>query len=207
MSAVLAVRRAPVLDRLTLDPEEHIYRLDDRRVRSVTQVLSPFLTFDLVRADVLEFALKRGSAVHLAAQYDDEGLLDEGSVGPFITPYLGAYRRFRRESGFEPEFIEQMVYSERYDFAGMLDRIGRLNARRILLDIKSGDPEGWHALQLAGYELGAEECLGLPGLPRFGLYLRRDGSYRLLPYTSPLDKHYFISAVQTAKAKEIYGTA
>jgi hypothetical protein len=71
----------------------------------------------------------RGSMIHLATAYDDAGELDEENLDPVILPYLKAWRRFRKESGFVPEQIEPPMMSTVYRYAGTPDRIGDLPGR------------------------------------------------------------------------------
>jgi len=76
-----------------------------------------------------DWSRDRGSMIHLATAYDDQGELDEETLDPVIIPYLEAWRRFRKESGFIPEQIEPPMMSTAYKYAGTPDRIGDLPGR------------------------------------------------------------------------------
>jgi len=76
-----------------------------------------------------DWSRDRGSMIHLATAYDDAGELDEENLDPVILPYLAAWRRFRKESGFIPEQIEPPMMSNTYRYAGTPDRIGELPGR------------------------------------------------------------------------------
>lgn len=76
-----------------------------------------------------DWSRDRGSMIHLATAYDDQGELDEETLDPVILPYLEAWRRFRKESGFVPEKIEPSMMSTAYRYAGTPDRIGELPGR------------------------------------------------------------------------------
>lgn len=76
-----------------------------------------------------DWSRDRGSMIHLATAYDDAGELDEENLDPVILPYLKAWRRFRKESGFVPEQIEPPMMSTAYRYAGTPDRIGDLPGR------------------------------------------------------------------------------
>lgn len=76
-----------------------------------------------------DWSRDRGSMIHLATAYDDAGELDEENLDPVILPYLKAWRRFRKESGFVPEQIEPPMMSTVYRYAGTPDRIGDLPGR------------------------------------------------------------------------------
>ncbi len=73
-----------------------------------------------------DWSRDRGSMVHLATAYDDRNELDEENLDPVIRPYLEAWRKFRKESGFVPEKIEVPGMSTVYCYAGTPDRIGEL---------------------------------------------------------------------------------
>ena len=76
-----------------------------------------------------DWSRDRGSMIHLATAYDDAGELDEENLDPVIFPYLEAWRKFRKESGFVPEQIEPPMMSTAYKYAGTPDRIGDLPGR------------------------------------------------------------------------------
>jgi hypothetical protein len=80
----------------------------------------------------------------MATALDDQGILDESSVDPAVAPHLEAWRKFRRESGFSPKAIEQIVQHPTYRYCGTIDRDG--------IDIKTGGPCKWHIIQAAAYQ-------------------------------------------------------
>lgn len=102
--------------------EGHIYTADGRRLESVTGILKAEGFID--DRWFTEEARERGSFVHLARHLDDMGELDEESLDPVIVPYLEAWRRFRRESGFVVERSEVPGMSSSYLYAGTPDVIG-----------------------------------------------------------------------------------
>jgi hypothetical protein len=110
----------------------HIYtdaRVDGvgRLYPSVTTILKAEGFIDTRFYD--DWSRDRGSMIHLATAYDDAGELDEENLDPVILPYLAAWRRFRKESGFIPESIEPPMMSTAYKYAGTPDRIGDLPGR------------------------------------------------------------------------------
>ncbi len=144
----------------------------------------------------------RGSNVHLACQYFDEGDLDESSLPEDVKGRMAAYKKFRQDTGFTPIGIEEVVSSDVLRTAGTLDRTGIFagSAVEALLDIKGGAPDYWHPYQTAGYSMmkwHTEYDLH----PRFALYLRDNGTYRLEPHKDPRDFDVFrsISFVYHAK--------
>jgi hypothetical protein len=107
----------------------HIYtdaRVDGigRLYPSVTTILKAEGFIDTRFYD--DWSRDRGSMIHLATAYDDRNELDEENLDPVIRPYLEAWQKFRRESGFIPEKIEVPGMSTVYRYAGTPDRIGEL---------------------------------------------------------------------------------
>jgi len=101
----------------------HIYTFEGVVLPSVTQILEAEGAVDTTFYD--EYSRHRGSMVHLATHLDDTGELDEDSVDPVIRPYLEAWRRFKRESGFTVEYSEVPMMSTAYRYAGTPDVLGR----------------------------------------------------------------------------------
>jgi hypothetical protein len=137
---------------LSFDAESHTYTLGDRKIPSVTQILS--WGRDLSR--IPAWTAQRGTALHLAAEYDDVGDLDESSVDPLVMPHLTAYRAWREEH--RPQYVatEVRVLGSLYGllYAGTIDRVALLGKRAELaiIDIKSGAPRpAEHGAQLAAY--------------------------------------------------------
>lgn len=123
-----------------------------------------------------EYSRTRGSYIHKAIHLYDIGDLDEENLDPVIVPYLGAWKKFLKESKFEVIDSEVRLYSETYRLTGMPDKVGLLNGKPTILDNKSGAIAPWTALQLAFYEL-------LSGSPhkRVAVQLKPNGKYRLAP--------------------------
>lgn len=163
---------------LTFDAATHTYYLDGAILPGVTSVLknARLIDYSFIQQDVLQRAAHRGTAVHLALQYLDEGTLDRASIDPELSGYLDAYERFLEESRFQPAHIEHRVFHGVYRYAGTLDRTGLLNDTLTILDFKTGLVLPGHALQLAAYA----NCLVMPRrFRRIALQLNGDGSYRV----------------------------
>lgn len=107
---------------LVFNEADHSYFLDGVRVPSVTGILKAEGFIDDRFFD--EWSRDRGSMVHLATHYDDLGELDEDSLDPVIVPYVEAWRRFKRESGFIVEASETGLASRVHRYAGTLDTRG-----------------------------------------------------------------------------------
>jgi hypothetical protein len=135
-----------------------------------------------------EVPMDRGTRIHVATAYDDEGSLDEASVKVDDLPYLKAWRRFRRETGFVVESIEERVWDESLGVGGTIDRRGtfpnhpRFKKFKAIVDIKAGQIQPFVRLQTAGYGHGwlaqhAGTKLKFGWFVRCAVGLRPNGNY------------------------------
>lgn len=192
-------------DGLTFNAERHEYRHNGSVVPSVTQVLGPLYDWSMVKEELLRLAAERGDAVHTATELDDLGDLDESSVDPAIAGYLEAWRKFRADTGFVPDLIEQRVYHPLHRYAGTLDRGGMLGKRYALIDIKtSSQLHPATAIQTAGYAAAHLARGGRPFQTRHAVKLQADGRYSLSPsYTDQAgDFAVFLSLLTVARYRE-----
>ena len=182
---------------LTFDEASHVYRLDGRAIPSVTTVIRDNRLgddFHAVAPDVLEHARQRGTAVHAALHYWDEGTLDEATVDPVVAPYVAAWRRFVDERRVQIVAMERRHADQVYRFAGTLDRMAVVDGRRTLIDIKSGSVGGAQ-FQTAAYAHLAGE---LPSVQRWAVQLHPERAipYTVHPYTDRSDWRIFRSALE-----------
>jgi hypothetical protein len=190
---------------LAFDEEKHEYKWHGKVLPSVTTILKSAGIVDA--AWYTEEARIRGTHVHQATHFYDEGDLDRASVRPEITPYLDAYIKFKQDTAFYPVLIEQRVVHSEYKYAGTLDRVGWLNDRLVQIDIKSGGIPVWAGLQTKAYEKALEDMMGfgfkLERFPeaRFALQLTAQGKYKLQPLTGLSDGHYFFGALAVHQFK------
>jgi hypothetical protein len=148
---------------------------------SVTQVLKDvrMADFDAIPEEAGEYAMERGSALHLACQYYDIETLDEDAIDETWAQYLAAWKKFRKETGFEPAMIEHSFYHP-LGFCGTLDRTGRFpNNTKAILDIKTGEGEikKWVGAQLSAYAFGALQSPMT--FRRIAVRLSRTGEYKI----------------------------
>lgn len=192
---------------LEFDAERHVYSRGGIVVPGVTSVLEPLTDWSMVSDGVLELARERGTLVHELTALDDRGELDEESVDPRLAGFLAAWRAFKRDTGFTSATgaIELQVESFLHGYAGTLDRLGRHGADALnadaplaLYDVKTGPPQPATALQTAAYRQAANETFAptKPIARRFGVHLRRDGTYRLVEYRDPGDLATFLAALR-----------
>jgi hypothetical protein len=181
----------------TFDAERHEYRVNGALYPSVTQVIRAAGLVDERYYTPESAAL--GQHVHATTALDDQGVLDEVSLDDRLRPYLAAWRRFRQLSGVTIQFIEWRGWSP-YGFAGAVDRLATWKARTWVLDIKTGAPQPWHALQTAAYVLlfGGKEH----PRQRACVYLRDDGAFRFAEHSNHSDVDVFRAALLLHQWKE-----
>lgn len=191
---------AEIVRQGTFEPESHLYRLNGSKVPSVTQVLKSVGIID--DSWFTEHSAWRGSVVHMVCQLEDEGDLDEASVAPEVTGYLEAWRRFKLDTGFVAEVNEEPMFSTKLGFAGTPDRIGTVfDCSRTVVDLKSGAVQKAARIQLAAYQILADEN-GYRAINRVAVQLKPDGKYRCSPYDARTMKHdraLFLSALAIHK--------
>jgi len=175
---------------LTFDPIKHEYRKDGVVVPSVTQILSAEGFVDSRWFD--EWSRGRGSMVHKAIEFYNEGDLDEDTLDPVLVPYVEAWKEFKELTRCKIVLAEQMVCSEIYGYAGTLDIFGAIDDQEIIIDLKSGAVSKATGLQLAAY------ALTLPNyhrIKRYGLRLQQNGRPSIKPFTDRNDYKVWQAAV------------
>lgn len=160
---------------LTFDEKEHRYFHDGVEIPRLTRLIE---SFGLIKHKATEGYLQRGSAIHLALQYYDEGDLDEEALDPQIRPWFDAYKQFREDTGFKPVRIEKKAHNDQHLFATIVDRTGTINGSEVLLELKSGSKSDWWGLQLAGQQIALQQEFK----KRYALELSKEGKYKLHPF-------------------------
>ena len=185
------------------DPILHKYTLNGKVLPSVTQITQPLSDYSMVPHEVLERKKIIGTAVHMACELHDAGGVDESTIHDSCFPYFKAYLNFRAENPGEVVLNEQKVFSERWGFAGTLDRVFKMHESRtqawfkgdlVQIDLKTvAKLMPATGPQTAGYALAMPD-LGVPRtqIKRAALQLKRDGTYAIKPYTSADDEACFI---------------
>lgn len=169
-------------------PHRYVRRGPDggeRVLPSVTQVLEAAGYIDTRWYPVS--AARRGSTVHAITSWIDDGLTTiDFFDGHKYQGYAKAWEHFKMLWYFKPEEVEVFCLGAEEKYAGTIDRIGRFANERILrqievpkgaeimIDLKTGRVEKWHALQLEAYRQTRPDpdncCI-------FGVYLRDTGEY------------------------------
>lgn len=188
---------------LTFEPSTHTFRLGDRVIPSITQILQ---AQGLINTDYFTLeGRERGRLVHLACQFYDEGCLDWKTVDPRIVGYVRAWEKFRRESHFNPDASEVPLYSETLLFAGIPDRWTRLYEKRQIVEIKTGVIAPWVALQTAAQDLLINDSRYSE---RMAVQLKPDGNYTTKQFAKHIqDRQWFLAELRCYKLRQDRGVA
>lgn len=189
----------PIIETVVFDEVAHEYRVRGERVPSVTGILKEVGLIDTQWLD--EAAMLRGTHVHQACEFDDQGDLDEASLDPAILPYVQAWRRCRAEMGFKILANERRVFHEPMRYCGTLDRIVELRGRQVIIDLKTGATQRWHALQVALYALAMRWEEPLTVYDRASVCLTNEGTYKFNEHKDRTDFDVAKAAVTLAAWK------
>ena len=177
---------------IAFDAASHTYTFEGVVLPSVTQMLSET---GLVDSSYHTFeAAERGTTVHQLCTADDLGHLEDfiRYDQDDLAGYLEGWRRFKNE--MKPTFlgIEEVVYSDRFRYAGTLDRLATINGVLWLIDIKAGVPARWHAIQTMLYRMCLEAA---KPVQRGCVYLGEGGRYKLARHEDEYEDYRIASAV------------
>lgn len=178
------------MHRLTFDAPSHTYRVGERMIPSVTQVLKAVENFDFVAPAVLERAREFGSHVHQAVDLFNRGELDEEALDAGLAPYLAGWKLFLSHSGFVVTHTEERVYNERLKYAGTLDARGTWKGTTWLIDLKSGAVPRSVGAQCAAYQ----HALAEPPKKRLCVQLLPH-NFKLIACNDPTDFSLFTSCL------------
>lgn len=166
---------------------------------------SPHVTTILDRAGLIDStwftdeARDKGSALHAATHFLDEGDLDWSTVDPSVLPRLRQYQKFKDELRPEILSIEEAVENETLQYCGRLDRRLKIAGREGVLDIKGPARAPWQAIQVVMYSA----CFLRP-LARWTLHLS-DERYQLIEHKDRSDWEVAKAALTIAAWKERNG--
>ena len=202
------------MDQLKFIPESHEYWVGEQRVPNVTGIIDYWNLIDTTHYP--EEVKEDGSALHLACEYDDLGVLHEPSLTPPMVNRIQAYRAFKENHECVWDMTEKKLYHPKFWYAGTLDRSGLVvidnEPRQTLVDLKRGLFLPCYRLQTAAYVMMAtlvhQEKNPLNWY-RMILQLRKDGKYvptMLYPDTLMADFQGFLgylNAMNWEKANNI----
>jgi hypothetical protein len=164
------------------DAVANVYRLGDRTLPRVTDIINPLLQFANINPQVLEYARQKGQAIHAAVKLHNADDLDINSLDPAIIPRYEAWLKFLADKKPVILGFEQPMYSSIYNYAGTPDLWMAMDDDIWLPDIKPNSLLIWYPIQLSGYQQILKEQLSLPQARRATLQLKDDGKYRFTPY-------------------------
>lgn len=175
------------------DEAEHIYMVDGKNVPSVTEILAPLhRSYSKINPSVLEYAAKRGTAVHSALEIFDLGNVLEWT--PEITPYIQAYLSWGLVYKPKWQYVEKICYNKAQGYAGTIDRVGELNGfKYAVVDIKTSQPTKESLVSVCLQTWAYAIAIDQPNAERVGLFLRNDGTYRHLDCREYEKKYGFSS--------------
>ena len=159
----------------------HEYKVDGKVYPSVTQILKDTGIIDT--SWYTEEGSARGVLIHELCTAHDKGIplahfafdydLDDYTLG-----CLKAYHDFKKTLKPKWKVIEKHFVSKSHGFAGTPDRIGDIvfdsTLNQYIVDIKTGQPQDWHFVQLAGYWM-----LTNVRMETIILYLKPNGKWKM----------------------------
>lgn len=169
------------------DEATHTYTLDGVVIPSVTEICAPITCGKYPPVGVVQQAAARGTRVHeLCALYDMDALPDE--IEAELVGYVKAWAAFCRDYKPVWKHIELPLYGEidpGQPFAGTIDRIGDIDGRTRVVDIKTAASLDRPAKVALCEQIGGYECLAdLNGIDvsfgaGMGVQLFANGNYRV----------------------------
>lgn len=175
--------------------KRHIYELNGELVPSVSE-LSRFASREVygdISQHTLDSAADRGKKVHDACENLDR--YGDCEADKEIVPYIKAYLSFHEE--YQPEWvaIEKALGSKAMEFAGTLDRVGKIKGADglVIVDLKSSSvvQKALALIQLNGYKKLYEENFGEEIKALYILHLQKDEKYKLIEF--PTDDTLFMA--------------
>lgn len=160
----------------------HIYMMDGDKIPSVSD-LCRFISREVygdAPAWAMEAAAERGTAVHKATEELDT--TGTATIDSDWAGYLEAYRKFLTEHDVEWELTEHPDWHEEYRYAGTLDRYGKVDGIKTLVDIKTASKvqKPLYGASMNLYRMILERRQR-PVERLLILHLKKDGAYKLVP--------------------------
>ena len=171
---------------LEFNPDKHEYRVNGVVLPSVTELCGP-LTYSKYKVDnaVVEQAAFRGSMVHELTELWDRGDLEqESAIASDVGMYLMAWIQFCHDYTPDWEYIEIPLACR--TFAGTIDRVGWIDDRLVVVDIKTSSSMDRAnkialAMQLYGYvDLLYKNGITASFINSMGVQLKKDGTYSVI---------------------------
>jgi hypothetical protein len=175
---------------ISFNEKTHEYECEGKVYPSVTQILQDCGLIDI--SWYTEESAMRGTYVHECLKLMDENVpLVMLDTGPDIKGYIDAYLHFKHDTDYKVLQIEKPYIDKNLRLAGTPDRICTINGTDCILDIKTGQKQEWHGLQLRGYKL----LVGEGSFLLRAIYLNINGKYRLESYKDSDYRNIFMCAL------------
>ena len=159
---------------LTFNEEKHEYRLGDKILPSVSEIMKAITTFFYkdVPQIALDIACERGKICHQAI-FDYE-LFEDYQIEDKYKPYFESYLKFKEE--YKPKILHQEIMLTNGEWAGTIDCICEIDNETWLIDWKTSRDlhENLLEVQLEGYK---QLCVynGIK-IDKYGaVHLKKDG--------------------------------
>lgn len=104
------------------------------------------------------------------------GLCDAPDVPEHYAGYHKGMTEFIAWAKPVPSSIERIMKHKTYPYAGRADFIGSINDEFGVLDLKTGEPERWHSVQIHGYQKMLDKAAKM-----WILYVGADGKFQFKP--------------------------
>jgi hypothetical protein len=128
-----------------------------------------------------EVARDRGQRVHEYCLFHDYGIMPDWVDGD-CAPYVEAYKAFMRDYGITAwKFSEMLLGSAEMGYAGTIDRMGVIDGKKVIVDLKCVSVVDKQAVsaQLYGYKRLFEHRLDTQIDELWALQLLKNGKYRI----------------------------
>jgi hypothetical protein len=170
--------------------KSHKFKLDGREVPSITGCLKEAGLID--DSFFTQYSALRGSVVHAACHYLDENDLAPDYLDGEQAGYLDAWDLFCRQHHCKWESIERPVYSIMLQVAGIPDRIGIVDGKECVVEIKTGQIYPVHGIQLSMQaRIAAPDKI----MDRIAVQINNDGTYNMTTFTSRDDYKVALAAI------------
>lgn len=190
-----------------LEPIQHKYWLNGVMLPGITGMLKGcgYVDVEWMKPS----ARIRGSEVHKAIHYLNEGDLDWDSVPRGWAGYVHAYVKLGKDWNIVPELCEVPLYHPGLGFAGTADIVGKVfDNVPAIIEIKTGPIKKWVPLQTI-----AQDMLLRPWEPggvrrrRWAVQLNEDGTYKPSPEFTDYatDEAQFLNIISTVRGRDRYG--
>lgn len=134
----------------------------ERIKQSVTQVMERYGFIDT--RWIKEYYLERGTLVHHYCELYMQGWLDWDNMRKDCLPFVKTFERLVWALGLQYVDSEKPCYSPRFDICGTFDLKVLWDGRKTIAEIKTGDFEQYHGIQLCSYEEMEEDTEDILGL-------------------------------------------